>query len=77
MIGSAYHVAYYDENGIHYNESPTNEILSHDDTKSTTCTHQSKVNAYSPYVPTCISLKPNQSDIVWLDKLHWEDRRKA
>lgn len=75
MIGSAYYVAYYDDDGIHYNNTPTNETLSHDMNKCTPCTHQSKKNAYYPYVPTCISFKPTQDEYVWLKRLKWENNR--
>lgn len=75
MIGSAYYVAYHDKEGIHYNNSPTNEMLSHDMDHPTPCTHQNKRNVYAPFQPVCISLKPNQSDIIWLEKLNWESKR--
>ena len=74
MIGSAYYVAYYDKDGIYYNNAPTNETLSHH-CEASPCTHQSKNNAYSPFVPVCISLKPFQNDIIWLEKLNWESKR--
>lgn len=75
MLGTAYYTAYFDQNGIHYNSTPTNEMLSHKMNESTPCTHQSKRNSYAPYVPTCISFKPNQNEIVWLERLNWEKRR--
>lgn len=75
MIGSAYYVAYYDEDGIHYNNTPTNEMLSHKMDECTPCTHQSKTNSYYPYVPTCISFKPTQDEYVWLKRLNWENNR--
>lgn len=77
MIGSTYYVAYYDKDGIHYNDTPTNELLSHADGSSTPCTHQLKKNMYSPYLPLCVSFKPKQNELVWLEKLNWENKRKA
>jgi molybdenum cofactor biosynthesis enzyme MoaA len=75
MLGTAYYTAYFDREGIHYNNTPTNEMLSHKMDEPTPCTHQSKRNGYRPYVPTCISFKPAQNEIVWLDRLKWESKR--
>lgn len=76
MIGTPYCVAYYDHEGIYWNNSPTNELLGHQMNADTKCTNQGKGHHFKEeHFPLCVSFKPQQSEPVWNKHLHWEDRR--
>ena len=74
MIGTPYGIARYYDDKIVWDESPTNELLAHKMNEDTPCTNQSKQNKYGEFVPTCVSFKPRQSELVW-QELEWEKRR--
>lgn len=74
MIGTPYGIAKYYDNKIVWDESPTNELADHKMDENTPCTNQSKHNRYGKYVPTCVSFKPRQSEMIWKE-LAWENKR--
>lgn len=74
-IGTPYGVAKYYKNKIVWDESDTNELCNHVMEEMTPCTHQSKSNKYSPFLPVCVSFKPQQDEYVW-NKLEWEKTRQ-
>ena len=74
MIGTPYGIARYYDDKIVWDESPTNELLAHKMNEDTPCTNQSKQKKYGEFVPTCVSFKPRQSELVW-QQLEWEKRR--
>lgn len=75
LICTAYGVARYFDNKIEWDLTKMNETLDHKLKEYTPCTNRSKNRSYGNYVPVCFSFKPQQEEIVWKDKLQWEDRR--
>lgn len=57
-----------------WDDSPTNELRSHKFDENTPCTNQSKNNKFGEFVPTCVSFKPGQNELIWKE-LEWEKRR--
>lgn len=74
MIGTPYGIAKYYDNKIVWDESYTNELGDHDINSDTPCTHQHKGSYLEPFVPVCVSFKPEQDEFVW-NKLAWENKK--
>lgn len=74
MIGTPYGIARYYDNKIEWDKSSTNELLDHKMNENTPCTNQYKHNKYGEYVPTCVSFKPRQNEMIWKE-LAWENNR--
>jgi len=74
MIGTPYGVARFYDNKIIWDESNTNETINHDLNRPTYCANQRR--DFGDYIPLCISFKPKQEEIVWKEKLRWEEKRK-
>jgi len=74
MIGSPYGVARFYDNKIVWDESNTNETINHKLNESTPCANQRR--NFGKYLPLCISFKPRQEEIIWKEKLKWEEKRK-
>lgn len=74
MIGTPYGIARYYDNKIVWDDSPTNELLAHKMDEYTPCTNQYKNNKFGKYVPTCVSFKPKQNEMIWKE-LQWENHR--
>ena len=74
LIGTPYAIARFDNNGIYWETSENNEIThgNFNLTQSTPCTNQ-KIE--EGFVPVCVSFKPRQQEIVWQEKLKWEEKR--
>lgn len=64
---------YYDDKMV-WDDSPTNELRSHKFDENTPCTNQYKNNKFGEFVPTCVSFKPGQNELIWKE-LEWEKRR--
>lgn len=75
LIGTPYGVAKYYNRRIVWDDSPTNELNDQDLSSKTPCTHQNKHNRMSPFVPLCVSFKPNQDEFIW-QKIKWEQQKK-
>lgn len=75
MIGSPYCFAYYDDDRIYLNDTPTRETIDHEMNSFTPCTNQGKGHHFRPYVPLCVSFKPGQNEVVWAKQHNWEARR--
>ncbi len=75
MIGTPYCIAFYDKNGIYWNNTQTNEIMGHEIDNKTPCTNQMKKNYFGEYIPLCVSFKPKQNEPIWKDKLKWENNK--
>ncbi|PIS35478.1 MAG: hypothetical protein COS24_01645 [Candidatus Nealsonbacteria bacterium CG02_land_8_20_14_3_00_34_20] len=73
LIGSPYHVATYDKNGIHLNNSPTSELVRYNETINSPCA-MGKIKA-TKIVLLCIAFKPKQDEPVWTERLKWERKR--
>lgn len=76
MIGTPYGIGRYDTERIIWDESYTNELGSHKMAEMTPCTHQSKASCYAPFIPLCVSFKPNQDEFAW-NLLQWEKYRRC
>lgn len=74
MIGTPYGIARYYDDKIEWDNSPTNELRAHKFDENTPCTNQFKHNKFGKFVPTCVSFKPKQDELVWKE-LEWEKRR--
>ncbi len=74
MIGTPYGIARYYDGQIKWDDSPTNELKAHKFDEDTPCTNQFKHNKFGDFVPTCVSFKPKQEELVWKE-LEWERRR--
>lgn len=74
MIGTPYGVARFYENKIVWDKSNTNETINHKLIEPTPCANQRR--NFGKYIPLCISFKPRQEEIVWKEKLRWEEMRK-
>ena len=74
MIGTPYGIARYYDGQIKWDDSPTNELRAHKFDEDTPCTNQFKHNKFGNFVPTCVSFKPKQDELVWKE-LEWERRR--
>ena len=74
MIGTPYGIGRYYDGKMEWDNSPTNELLAHKFDENTPCTNQYKNNKYGEFVPTCVSFKPGQSELIWKE-LEWEKRR--
>ena len=74
MIGTPYGIARYYDNKIVWDKSPTNELKAHKMNEHTPCTNQFKKNQFGKYVPTCISFKPKQEEMIWKE-LNWENKK--
>ncbi len=75
MIGTPYGIGRFYDNKIVWDKSGTNELESHNMEKFTPCTNQSKSNKYDPFLPVCVSFKPQQNEFAW-NQLEWEKNRK-
>jgi len=75
MIGTPYCIGFYDKDRIYWNNTPTNELRGHEMNKDTVCTNQAKQDSFNGLVPLCVSLKPNQNEVIWKHKLKWENNR--
>jgi sulfatase maturation enzyme AslB (radical SAM superfamily) len=76
LIGTPYAIARFYDRKIVWDESPTNELRAHQLSIPTPCTNQFKRSRSTDYLPLCVSFKPRQLEIVWAEKLRWEDKRK-
>ena len=65
-----------DDKEIRWDDSRTNELLDHGLDEFTPCVNQSKSMDCGDYVPLCFSFKPEQSEMVWKEKLQWENRKR-
>jgi MoaA/NifB/PqqE/SkfB family radical SAM enzyme len=72
LLGTAYGVAKYDDSRIMWEEF-TNELWRHDLKHPTPCTNQRELYIDN-FVPLCFSFKPEQDEIIWKEKLRWQDR---
>lgn len=75
MIGTPYGIGRFYDNKIVWDESGTNELVSHKMNEATPCTNQSKNNKCQPFLPVCVSFKPKQDEYIW-NQLEWEKIRK-
>lgn len=75
MIGTPYGIGRFYNDKIFWDESGTNELVSHKMDEITPCTNQSKLNGYSPFLPVCVSFKPGQDEYVW-NQLEWDKSRR-
>ncbi|MFH1392721.1 MAG: hypothetical protein ABIG90_03605 [bacterium] len=41
----------------------------------TPCTNQSKGQGFGDFVPLCFSFKPRQKELIWQEKLDWEETK--
>lgn len=76
LIGSPYGIARYYDQKIVWDESSTNELGAHDINEYTPCTNQNKCESFEPFVPLCVSFKPQQEEYAW-DLLEWEKYREV
>ena len=74
MIGTPYGIGRYYDNKIVWDNTPTNELKAHKMNENTPCTNQYKNNKFGDFVPTCVSFKPKQDEMIWKN-LEWENRR--
>jgi len=74
-IGSPYGVGTYDDRRITWDESKYNEVLLQNMKSATPCIVQHW--HAEGLVPLCISLKPNQDEFVWNEKIKWDKRFNA
>ena len=74
MICTPYGVAKYYDGKIEWDGTPTNELGNHEITKFTPCTNQLKSGMIKPFIPLCVSFKPNQDEYAW-NQLEWEKNR--
>lgn len=74
MIGTPYGIGRYYDDKIEWDNSPTNELNAHKMNEDTPCTNQYKHNKFGRYIPTCVSFKPKQNEMIWKE-LGWENRR--
>jgi MoaA/NifB/PqqE/SkfB family radical SAM enzyme len=75
LIGTPYGVAKFDNDGILWNKSITNELHSCEVDRCTPCNNQKK--NFGDLVPLCISFKAKQDEFIWEQKLKWESRKLA
>jgi MoaA/NifB/PqqE/SkfB family radical SAM enzyme len=73
LIGTPYGVAKFYDGRILWDRSPTNELRRHELNSCTPCANQ--VTNNGDLVPLCISLKENQDEFIWKEKLDWEARK--
>lgn len=71
LIGTPYGIARFYDDKIIWDESDTNELGDHVIDEMTPCTHQTKGNYYTPFLPLCVSFKPKQDEYIW-NQLEWE-----
>lgn len=76
LIGSPYHVATYDENGIHFNNSPTNELVRYNERINSPCSMGKNLSKEKEFVLLCVAFKPKQDEYIWTKCLKWEEKRK-
>ena len=76
LIGTPYAIAKFDDDGIYWEDSNNNELIrgNFDLAQSTPCTVQ---KLEGQFVPVCVSFKPGQQEIVWQERLKWENKRKG
>jgi hypothetical protein len=74
MIGTPYGVARFYDNKIVWDKSNTNETINHNLDESIPCANQRR--DFGKHIPLCISFKPRQEEIIWKEKLKWEEKRK-
>jgi len=75
LIGSPYHVATYDKDGIHLNNSPTNELARYNEAVNSPCVMSKNKSDEKNLVLLCIAFKPKQDEPVWKERLKWERKR--
>jgi len=76
LLSSHFRIATWTYNNkIIWEDSGINELRDHRNNKYTPCTNQSKGMDTGDYVPLCFSFKPNQSEIVWQNKIYWERKK--
>jgi MoaA/NifB/PqqE/SkfB family radical SAM enzyme len=75
MIGSPYGVARFHSGKITWDRSSTNELRDHDLKNFTPCTNRSKGKNLGDLVPLCFSFKPEQDEMIWKEKLNWDQRK--
>ncbi|MCG2690097.1 radical SAM protein [Candidatus Parcubacteria bacterium] len=75
MIGTPYGVARFYDNKIVWDESPTNETLDHLLNIATPCTNQKKGGLFGEFAPLCVSFKPKQEELIWKEKIVWENKK--
>lgn len=76
LIGTPYGVARFYNNKIVWDKSPTNELRDHKLNQPTPCTNRSKGRQFGAFAPLCFSFKPMQREIIWVEKLNWDSKRK-
>ncbi len=75
MIGTPYGLGRFYDDKIVWDDSGTNELVSHNMDELTPCTNQIKANIYEPFLPVCVSFKPKQDEFVW-NLLEWEKNKE-
>lgn len=76
LIGTQYHAATYDKNGIHLNNTATNELVRYNESVNSPCTMGKNKSDEKDLVLLCIAFKPKQDEPIWKDRLRWEQKRK-
>ena len=76
LIGTPFCVGYYDTERVYLNETPTNELKAIDMEQSKPCPYQTK-GFGDGNAPLCVSFKPKQHEIVWAEKLKWDERAQV
>ncbi len=76
LIGTPYGIAKYYDGKIVWENSSTNELRDHKLDQNTPCTNQNKNNSSDKIVPLCVSFKPKQKELIWMEKLNWEEKNQ-
>jgi len=74
LIGTPYGIGRFYDNKIVWDESSTNELRDHQINIPTPCTNQDKNRSFGDFVPLCVSFKPKQDELIWVQKLSWEGK---
>jgi len=72
FLGSKYHVARFEDNKITWNYDENTNEYSWLNSKCKWCPYQFKDKNIWELVPLCFSLKPNQKEFIWVNKLKWD-----
>jgi len=75
LLSTPYGVARFYNDKIVWDKGLTNELCDHEMDVSTPCTNQSKGKGFGDYVPLCFSFKPRQKELIWQEKLSWENKK--
>lgn len=72
FLASKFHVATFDDNNIKWNNDEKINEYGWLDSKCEWCPYQFKDKNNWDLIPLCFSLKPNQNEFIWVNKLKWD-----